>query len=185
MRLRTPYCLDSLLSRLSFPLLIALPLSFSTTGILYIRLCTYVYLYTDICICTVCISVCMCIYKINIIFHLSIRTNFHPFGGDITPVENAWSRCIIVQCCSYIEGNLLTKLETNCSEELVFQLYHWLLGLSSASQNISSISLLPLLLYVHSLPLVPILSHQIYLPCLSIFCMVSAYLHLYFIMDYI
>lgn len=126
----------------------------------------------------------MYIYKINI-FNLSIRTNFHPFGGDITPVENAWSRCIIVQCYSYIEGNLLTKLETNYSEELVFQLYHWLLSLSSASQNISPISLLPHLLYVHSLPLVPILSHQIHLPCLSIFCMVSAYLHLYVIMDYI
>ena len=88
-RLRTPYSLNSLLSRLSFPLLIALPLSFSTTGILYIWLCTvcisiyrYMYMYY--------MYICMYVY----IFHLSIRTNFCPFGGDIIPVENAWSRCI-------------------------------------------------------------------------------------------
>lgn len=36
----------------------------------------------------------MYIYKINTIFHLSIRASFHPFEADITPVENAWSRCI-------------------------------------------------------------------------------------------
>ena len=64
-RLRTPYSLNSLLSRLSFPLLIALPLSFSTTGILYIWLCT------------VCISV---LYTSkNELFPNPQTSNYYPF----------------------------------------------------------------------------------------------------------